>query len=257
MDAFRVNNWKLPSYVALFSHEMDEHQRTELAGLCRDNIITPRSTDRWHHTELFRALKEFFATSPGQYFVRLETRSPKDAWYQWVCDEEAEMAVPYSIEVVKRNMDFLRVSSADQCMCVLTHSLRVLDDLRAPNSVLLLPWRTIAHATEVRCFVLDGKLVAACQYYHLPDRNAREMVALFDVVLHFFRSHSLPYSDCSVDVHLADSGKIEVVEYNPMDDDLDTIEFEYQELLDRRGTDRIEFRYNGPQYEVTSLWSSP
>ena len=93
------------------------------------------------------------ARMPGPYFVRLGSRSPKDAFY-WPKDE-------------------LKAENADEVLQLLTAgSERVYEDLKIglhfnyEPHIFIRQWIDIPEWAEFRCFMKDRKLIAVSQYYY-------------------------------------------------------------------------------------------
>lgn len=121
------------------------------------------------YDSLLSCLTGFFTKTPGVYFLRLSTLSPKDACYYLnrSANDVADLSNETSDEI-KNSLNILKVTSPMECIQVLFHSYRVfceLDHSTDMNAVLLLPWKNIVHDTETRCYVNNKRLIAISQYY--------------------------------------------------------------------------------------------
>lgn len=166
---------------------------------------------------LYADLDAFFASHPGApFFLRLSTLSPKDAYL----DEDD--SIP---DALRR----LRVSDAHSCIDLLCHSHRARIDLdfeTAEEAIELLHWLDLDHATETRFFVRGGRVVAATQYYedlpYQPDLAfVREAIALIE-------AHPIlaKRPDVAADVGKTIDGRTVLIEFNTLDENLDTCCFE-------------------------------
>ena len=98
-------------------------------------------------------LERGLAVFPDGAFLRLGSRSPKDAHYA-------------------REIGLRVRSAADGLALLTTHSRRIAFDIRCALDYSYLPrlflreWLTLPAWTEFRCFVEDGRLVGISQYDH-------------------------------------------------------------------------------------------
>lgn len=195
-------------------------------------------------------ISTFFAKHPGKsYFLRLSTASPKDAYYNLDGRDETEESLDAMsrLELLRRELAPLKVSSPEQAIKTLTHSVRVLLELNQENSIVLLPWKDISYETEIRCFVKNSKLICFAHYYDIPVPNALELA---QKVVDFFKTFSPHYENCVVDVHIPD--QVELIEYNPYDFKTDSLYFEWDEINECKNitykTIDHTFIYNGVDF---------
>jgi hypothetical protein len=102
---------------------------------------------------------------PGPFFVRLGSRSPKDALY-WFKDE-------------------MKVDNGEEALQLLTASSeRVWEDLRIglhfgyASHIFLRQWTEMPEWSEFRCFMKGRKLIAVSQYYYRQAH--RELIEDYD-----------------------------------------------------------------------------
>lgn len=236
--------------------------------------------------QIYFSLDNFFKKFPGNYFLRISSCSPKDAWYQLYSEtpknnlnnEENEII---TIEEIIRDINILKVSSAEQCILVLCHSLRIYYDLESDsigeNAILLLPWKNnILNDTETRCFIKNKKLIAFSQYYVDLEIGYQSIQKLNIFPNEFYKSainfvnylilnEEIPYNNCVVDISLSkevlnESFKnLEInnfifIEINPFNSNTDNSFFEWDYFFNF-DTEKLnynpEFRYNN--YVTKSL----
>lgn len=204
--------------------------------------------------KMYDALHIFFTENPGDYFIRLNSCSPKDAWYQ-LCTEtpdtvnsdEDESSKPLTVEDIRRDINVLKVNNAAQCIMVLCHSERTYFEFECAAyelSIILLPWRIdILHDTETRCFVKNKKLVAFTQYYadivdgYQSILNCCTINDINNVVNKFIQQIALPYENAVIDIafsfmpndNLFD--RLLFIEVNPFDENTDSVFFEWDDLF--------------------------
>jgi len=173
-------------------------------------------------------MDEFFFKNPGQYFIRTNECSPKDAYYQLHNDEEYEDDEPQNLSLVRKTLSALRVSDTKHVIRVLTHSERMYDSIvRNPDCIIqLFKWRDdFYHETETRCFIIDNKLVGLTRYhsFEYPEwlnlHLFKEMI--IDNVKRYCETSSLTETTYSLDVGLTHEKKLLLIEKNPFDEYLD------------------------------------
>lgn len=224
----------------IFRHELSLDERKAIKNICYANIFNQGHNEIIDFLPIFDTLKEFFISQPGNYFIRLSTRSPKDVWYQLYCNNEIkEINSDYTLESVKRDLTCLKCFSAEHCLQILSNSGRVYEDMDLENSVILLPWKEINYITETRCFIIDGTLKCFSQYYNIDPPDVTKINKL---ILAFFQTYSPPYISCVVDVHSPDYNRIELIEINPSNNDTETGYFTWEEIY---SINPIEYRYQG------------
>ena len=198
-------------------------------------------------SNILQALDKFFLEHPGNFFLRLSTCSPKDAYYQLYrdtpeSDEESEDDEPMTINDIKRDLEVLKVNSAEQVLLVLTHSERMYFDFEFKESELaicLLPWQDdFSHDCETRCFIKGGVLIGFSQYY-CDLANGYSGVDNYEVfysqVIDFIKELQqggrIPYDDAVVDITLDSGKKLMFIEINGFNIGTDSCLFEWDELM--------------------------
>lgn len=144
--------------------------------------------------KITQILKE---NSNFEYFIRLSSRSPKDA------------------------LGGIRpCSSAFEVLRTLCQSNRVSNDIlwyvnykiETPLYIHFVPWITIKTENEVRCFIYKKKLVAITHYYLLKhfsmdEKKVKDVNEMIDYI-----KDDVPYDDYVIDVIVSDS--LYIVEFN-------------------------------------------
>ncbi|KAH3744107.1 hypothetical protein Pelo_14490 [Pelomyxa schiedti] len=187
---------------------------------------------------------------PDGAFIRLSTRSPKDAVLNSpalsTCMQKELRDVPPGDE----NNDLvafyravvwsMRLTNADQAWSLLVNSTRVHEDLvrwipfyaESPMYIIIRKWHYIEPSNEFRCFVAHGRVTALSQYIDccyfsdlapqaVRDSVVRRVCEFFDTNLR----PVLPFDHCVLDmcVKLTDAPKLErsppadvtLIEINP------------------------------------------
>lgn len=174
-------------------------------------------------------------------FVRLTTRSPKDAVLRSPALRDAfsqELAAtagskdPDNDEMVALYRAVItagRVRHGEEAVALLADSTRVREDLQkwidtaspseAPPSICVREWRKIEPATEFRCFVFRGVATAVCQYLDdvyfdslsssdswLPAKVGKFVSEI---------SPLLPGRSCVLDLSIPEQGDPILIEVNP------------------------------------------
>ena len=221
---------------------------------------------------IYDAFDKFFTENPGNYFIRLSTLSPKDAWYQLMCDTPSiedvnDIDDELTIDDIQRELSVLKVSNAKQALMVLCHSDRVRVDLEFREheiAILLLPWKDdILHDTETRCFIRNKKLIAFSQYYadlkpgyqSISHKNVLPNT-FYNVVCQYIEDQihcdKIPYTDSVIDIALSanclnspelSSEDVIFIEINAFDGDTDDCLFKWDEILEIHSSSPI-FKYN-------------
>lgn len=183
----------------------------------KDSVAYVERRVRNRLPELLSDLEVFFVDHPGTpFFLRLSTLSPKDAFR--------------TEHVPDTDLSVLKVYDAMRCLVVLCHSMRARIDLdfeMGDEAIVLLPWLELNHATETRLFVRGARVIAASQYYvddpaYVPDEAfLRDAIAL--VERHPILARR---PDVSADVCLDTRGRVVLVEFNNLDENLDPCLFD-------------------------------
>jgi len=215
-------------------------------------------------SELCRAMNEFFEKNPGNYFIRLSSCSPKDAYYQLCVETPAEDEVEDIVvtpDLIKLELSLLKVSTVEQCILVLCHSERVFYDLDSSleMAVLLMDWKNdILYDTETRCFIKGSKLVAFSQYYvdlengykSVLDNSQISVSDIYHRVLHFINhlltTNKVPYSDAVVDIamsNIENNGFI-FIEINPFNIGTDSGLFDWDYINEYNGEPCFRYKCN-------------
>lgn len=138
----------------------------------------------------------------GHHFIRLNSRSPKDAAFP---------VAPITC-------------AGKQAMWWITVSERCIDDsvmhwhAGAPIFICLREWRPIQPAYEFRCFAKGGEVIAVSRYDYLHDSKVPDAAAprLMDAAKRFYGSHlAHHYGDVVFDIHALGSGSELLIELNP------------------------------------------
>lgn len=183
-------------------------------------------------TDLYKSLDSFFISNPGSYFIRDNVRSPKDAYY--FVNETANVD---NLDDIIEIMGYLKVSSAMDCIDILITSGRFYEDLHEYGnikgfSIVLLPWKDIDYQTETRCFIHNNNVIAVSQYYDLVvDHSITDRIA--ELLPEFIINNVFAdtnRSTCVVDVYLKDNDTLEIIEFNPFNQDVDTCLFTWDEI---------------------------
>eukprot|EP00854_Cymbomonas_tetramitiformis_P009231 gene9231-10936_t len=133
-----------------------------------------RPVDLELYNELWRYLEASIAKMGGQVFVRLSTRSPKDAIrnLQLLHPSGGLHERPSVAGVIRAVWKTLCVSSAQEAMDLLLASDRMVEDIRMcqhldlPMKLVVRRWsEDIDPTLEFRLFVFGGKLTAGCSYH--------------------------------------------------------------------------------------------
>lgn len=208
-----------------FSRLLIDHERRNLISLTEHFLFGKQSIDI--HTvfeDLIRDLTAFFDSNKGDYFIRLSTLSPKDACLALVCNNNEDAVVPLA-----DRLNVLRVNTALQCMLVLSHSYRALEEIEnncIPQSIELLPWVQVNHITEVRVFIQNNVIRAISQYYVDDFPTFPLDISYFKRVCHFVTNLDLSFNTVCADVGLTESNEMILIELNAIDNDLDFILFD-------------------------------
>lgn len=218
-------------------------------------------------SNLHKRLVDFFDSKDAHeqtFFLRLSTCSPKDALYN-IAPQAVKSDCCDTSETISSAIEFLHVGkslqlsgdlAAAHCIKVLCYSDRVRGDLAGDNgsgaelgdippSVLLLPWKSTRIISETRCFVHEGKLVAASQYYSDFVNCYPCPPAVYKAMVKFFAEVTLPLPNCVVDLDISfgdtdDAGEpvLEIIECNALDPDSDSCLFSWGEKETKTGSEK-------------------
>lgn len=259
MSDSKVHTYNTEEYVSpdeiLFRHVLTVEEKKIMADIIHavmnkhngPGTSVPFVTSQLHLLEgVYNDLEKFFRANPGEYFLRLSTLSPKDAYYQLFLDtptqEEAEQdTTPVSIDDIKRDLSVLKVSNTEQTLLVLLHSERVYFDVEfeKENAILLMRWNDkILTDTETRCFVRNHKLIAFSQYYADLDTGYTSVefnpIKFYDSVCRFVQrlleTKKIPYENAVVDISSSPSEEMLFIEINQFNHDTDSCMFEWEEI---------------------------
>ena len=169
----------------------------------------------------------------GEVFPKLNWSCPKDA--SWV-------GMGGSLKCTSLSQLYLLLKSSDFVAHDLTMPFSDCDD-QSPDAqsavqycLVLRKWREVNPGTEWRCFVKDGRLVAACQrdtashYSHM----AREEESIRRDLVTFFREQirdKFPLSSYVFDVTRPGKDRVILMDFNPFGNPTDTLLFESWEDL--------------------------
>lgn len=165
----------------------------------------------------------------GSTFVKLNWSAPRDA--AWMLPGGLECRNASDVFALLKASDFAAhdlCRAYDQCRDVTT------TETRLPPTLALREWRSLDSALEFRCFVLNGKLVAACQrrtdsqFEHDVSFVRRRLAEFFDDAI---RSDKLLPCDIAFDVYL-DSKRTYLVDINVAASFTDSLLFEWTEIRD-------------------------
>ena len=183
------------------------------------------------------------AEFPGGCFVRLSSRSPKDAAF---FSPQARKYIDQALEGVpaadlstrarialESSLRAMRLEDAGEILWLIAASQRIWLDLLVfvrqleadsevvePIQLILREWAEIPLWTEVRVFVWDGKVTAMSQYFHFlyfPELQDQQMQQEWVArVLDFFNTElsDLPAQACILDVAVLE-GEVLLLEFNP------------------------------------------
>jgi hypothetical protein len=123
--------------------------------------------------ELAAKIDSLLPQFPKGVFVRLGSRSPKDAYLSF-------------------DDDGFKVRSGAKAVVLLCDSMRVFDDLSLAQAadytpwLFLREWKDIPDWTEFRCFMKDRKLIGISQYYHRSAYEELKGTTLIDWGIRMF-----------------------------------------------------------------------
>lgn len=185
--------------------------------------------------EVGRAIAEF----GGEAFVKLSTRSPKDAVTGCVNkrmeahltrEMERSDGTPNgdSVAFVTASRHAFRVTSGEEAVDLLAQSSRVMEDLMKfldlpedlglPFNVIVREWSDMRPEMEFRVFVKNKQITAIsqyCYYQYFPDLPAaRENIRRQIFELWARIAHLVPQDHCVVDFVLL-NGEPVIIELNP------------------------------------------
>lgn len=204
---------------------------------------------------IYDNLNSFFIDNPGNYFLRLSSCSPKDAYYQLYCEtsEIADDDEIVTVDDIKRDIAVLKVSDAQQTILVLCHSERIYYDLEFDETeiaIILMPWKdNILHDTETRCFIKNKKLIAFSQYYtdlptgytsflHEIDFPKKYYNCIVQFINRLLTENKIPYENSVVDICYSRDSSLNLqtdnlifIEINPFNIGTDAALFDWNYLL--------------------------
>lgn len=256
----------------LFRHVLLNDERKNLVNISYNainNYTSSKDSKAYviskssEYNNLLKSLTQFFDISPGSYFLRLSTLSPKDAYYYLNRDDISYDDLKNLSEVdetaneIKNSLDILKVSSPIECIQLLCHSFRVLCELDEynldENAVLLMPWKNIVHDSETRCFVKNKKLVCFSQYYTDCVDSYSSIVLIDDFykkIIQFVTDLILNKKNLPEDFVIDVSQKINstdliMIELNIYDRNTDSCLFSWDEIDQLYENNKCNiFRYN-------------
>ena len=227
---------------------------------------------------LSRKIQTVVDSIGGACFIRLNSRSPKDAAPVNRSDFELEAGRLGLTSANERLGLFcalsgaaLKVCSGSEAVQLLCASQRVFSDLQQAEQAVCTgqaPWRMqlclrewcagVTDRREFRGFVHKGELVAVsqynklCYYPELIGKTAKLASDLTQFVQNDVRPilGGLGLESCVLDLACLDHDAIKVIEINPANDRTDPSLFDWEH--DRkvlRGEDNFEFRLVGPPDE--------
>lgn len=199
---------------------------------------SPHGSDDWSEDEAeetnaieFRDLEDRInrdiARLGGSTFVKLNWSAPRDA--AWMLAGGLECHNASDVFALLKASDFAAhdlCRAYDQCRDVTTPETRLTPTLA------LREWRSLDSALEFRCFVLNGKLVGACQrridsqFEHDANFVKRRLAEFFDDAI---RGDALLPCDFTFDVYL-DSKRTYLVDINVAAPTTDSLLFEWTEI---------------------------
>jgi hypothetical protein len=171
-DEYNVEKWLLPlrqwkfrGYSPLTAYRLVPLNDREIVALRRGNMDHFLAGLRQQVTRVL---------ANGPMFLRLNTRSPKDAWQVMAPELECsgEPSSASNQDKQKRQLELLRVSSFEQVCTVLRASQRAIRDMdqvleqtaTSTSTQLFLvfqKWRPSV-GPEYRAFVQAGRMICAC-----------------------------------------------------------------------------------------------
>lgn len=175
-------------------------------------------------TELVDAITEVIGSLRGKVFPRINWRSPRDA--SWInSDNTLACTKPGDVILLLKSSDLI----AEDLSLLAQHKLPVFLNLRQ--------WSNLSTANEFRCFVADGRLLAASQhirdfYHHLSDEDWLFTIKLqlsdfFDTVL----VSRVPLRRYVFDAYMeTGTNKVFILNIKPWAPATDPVLFEWDEL---------------------------
>jgi len=189
-----------------------------------------------------RVMKDF----GGEVFIKLNWSSPKDA--TWV-------AFNNTMKCSSLSQLYLLLKSSDFVAHDLSMPFTSCEDCKPEDkdnvsySLVLRQWVDVNPGTEFRCWVSDGRLVAACQrdtsnyYPHL----AKEEASIRQDLASFFQEQvrdKFPLDRYVVDLTRQRKDKVILVDFNPWGETTDSLLFSWEELEGmREGEEDTCLRY--------------
>lgn len=178
--------------------------------------------------EVMKVVKHF----GGDVFIKLNWSSPKDA--TWVAfNNNMKCSSLSQLYLLLKSSDFVAhdlsmpFSSCEDCTSE--------DSENVSYSLVVRKWVDVNPGTEFRCWVADGRLVAACQrdtsnyYPHL----AKEEASIRQDLASFFQEQvvdKFPLKSYVMDVTRPRKDKVILVDFNPWGDTTDSLLFSWEEL---------------------------
>lgn len=208
-------------------------------------------------------LAEFFESHPKtDYFIRLSTISPKDAyWLANQTDEGSDDDEPMTLEDIQNEIGFLRVgvpsrgsveAAVAHCLMLMTVSERIQFEIKfnpeEDFSLVLFEWDEINHRTETRCYIRDGRVIGISQYYVdltgcYSEFDTDELKIRMVEFCNQYTKENGHLTTCSLDLTILPDGRIKLIESNSLKES-DPCLFTREELELGSGSDYpVEFRF--------------
>jgi hypothetical protein len=229
-------------YIDMVKGYTFETEHTQLSDEYKNIIVNAHEGKKVDPEVLITTLQQMIDRVGGSAFVKLSTRSPKDA-IDAVCKNNAEKAEQLESTIKQKikstkNADesliekncraqMMRVTNGSDAFDLLQYSDRVYEDIMNQQQttlhILMRKWIDIPVELELRAFVCRGKLTALSQYYtqgvfqvlHQHKLQIEELVREFTNEL----LKEVPYHNCVLDLALVPDEtkvfKVVLVEINP------------------------------------------
>jgi len=230
-----------PEEISAILHTYTLHNKKDLSSSEEEQIKGAKKVISHLEDKLDRELPRNVSLRGGA-FVRLSTRSPKDAVLMLPAlknelqnelrdippgDENAD-SIAWYCAVIKA----MRVKTGKEILDLLLNSSRVHHDLSRwvaatqetpenvfPMNIILREWKFIHPKDEFRAFVYNGHLTAVSQYidvcfFEELEKHLGEIRRIISKYFYMTLLRKLPFQTCVLDLAVID-GACKVIECNP------------------------------------------